>query len=117
MHFVALFNVPSTPIVKEVWSSWGTCNALRLTSYGNLLFPAICWTIWIERNNRIFNCPSLSHLSAICRIDHMLTIGVNAALDAKKVWLDEAIPMIKSSLSFARNSLSTSEALADSRVA
>lgn len=71
-----------------------------LISFWDSLVKSIMWNIWIERNALIFSYNCLPTIFIIMKIERVLLLWLNAALDSKKAKLEEPTMKIKRSLEF-----------------
>lgn len=58
------------------------------------------WSIWLEKNNRIFNAIYLSSLSLIIKVIHLLILWVFVAPEYNRQKMKESINSTKKSLKF-----------------
>lgn len=99
--YASYLNLQSFPISLEYfWSSWIPSLDLRLRSPWDLLSRAIFWTIWLERNNRIFNCTFNSTSSILFKISHLFIDWCSAAKDSTQLASSDTFQSVKRSLDF-----------------
>ena len=84
----------------EVWTSWIPSIESQQQLLWDLLSRAIFWSIWFERNNRIFNLNVLSPISIIIKAIHLLLAWIFAARDPHQHFPSDSLQNLRRSLDF-----------------
>lgn len=104
-YFCQLLDPSCAPkLLCDLWDKCRKNIKKPLIYLWDLLARAITWTIWIERNARIFNSICCPTVTIIVKIEHMLLLWLSVAPDSKKARLEEPMAKVKWSLEFLSSS-------------
>lgn len=71
-----------------VWEIWRTAVQPTFRIVGDLIVKALVWSIWLARNDCIFNASITSAYVIMLKIDHTLLSWFSSAADGIRVKLE-----------------------------
>ena len=91
---------PRSQTLPEDWTSSIPSMETRFQFLWEPLSRVIFWSIWFERNNRIFKLHTLPLFSIIIKTIHMLLAWISTARDPRQYYPGDSLQNLRCSLDF-----------------
>lgn len=100
-HFARLLHFPQLlTFLVDLWGRWRTLLHPERRAFGDLVAKAIVWTVWIARNDCIFNAITMHVYHLIVKIGRMLVSWCSSFSGGSKAKLEDDISTVRCSLEF-----------------
>lgn len=96
-----MLHLPEPPIsIRDLWLDWRGSMRPVLRHSVDLVIKALVWSIWLARNDRIFNAKILSAHCTFVSINHMILSWLDALADNAKTKMADTVTAVRRSLEF-----------------